>query len=293
MQVYSRIDNPLEFCQMMAKPLEVLCGAPPTSGPAIAMLMLSEGLNAIEVKRRYHFIGGQPSMRADAMLAEFRMNHGGDYEIVSNTPELAEIKFIDAKGRDYTCSFSLQELNESRWPWKDWKNHEAGYKDNYGTPTDRKAMLFNRLVSDSLRRICPELVAGVYTPEEVVDMGPAVKPEEKRPAPSVNDLLQQSQAANPVDDGDAIDASFVVVDEATDDQPVDPSSPGTVTNSQHDRIVELFDRLQLSQDKRHEVLAKRQASVVRNLSRDDAAGLVDRLAALAQEKGVEAAPAGE
>ena len=298
MAVYDRIQDPIAFAKEIATSMELLCGAPSGAGMAIGMMMLSENLNFAEVGRRYHFIGGRPSMRADAMLAEFRMNFGGDYEIIENSPTRAAIKFTDSKGREYEREFTLEQLNNSRWPWKNWKAEVPEYKDNYGTEEDRQSMLFNRLVSRELRRICPELVAGVYTPEELEDL-PATEKAEKPARKTVAERLagQEEPSArqrrpDTVVIDDAIDAEFTAA--APVDTPADPAAAGSIINRHTVRIAELFDLLRLTEAQRTQILARRNASVIRNLSDNQAVEILDRLEAMAKEKGVlQDTPAGE
>lgn len=172
--VYQKVDNPIAFATDMAKTFAAMTGVPLEQGAAVALTCLCEGLTPVDYRRRYHTIDGKPTMRADAMLAEFRLNHGGDYEIVSRTADLAAINLIDRKNRSYPFSFSWEECLQSRWPWKSGKgpgdNPVNDIKTNYSTPIDRRNMLWARLVSDSIRAVCPELSAGVYTPEEAEDM---------------------------------------------------------------------------------------------------------------------------
>lgn len=172
--VYDTIADKLEFCKEMAQSFTDLTGCTVGQGRAVALVCLCEGLTPLDFRKRYHMIEGKPTMRADAMLAEFRMNFGGQYRIVSRTADLAAIE-LTLNGQTSEFSFSWEECLQSRWPWK--KGVKPGsqptadnLKDNYSTPTDRKAMMWARLVSDSLRAMCPELVAGVYTPEEVQDV---------------------------------------------------------------------------------------------------------------------------
>jgi hypothetical protein len=289
---YDRVTDPIAFSEHLSKSLELLCGAPVGSGTAIGMLMLCEGLTVMEVAQRYHFIQGRPSKRSDAMLAEFRMNWGGDYEVVERSPNRAAIKFTDSRGRVYEREFTLAQLNESRWPWKDWQNHEKGYKDNYGTPKDRETMMFARLVSDSLRFICPELVAGVYTPEEMEDLAPAAAVTAIKATPTIDERIAAAKAA-PVEDV-IVDASFTV---ATDPAPAaaehDPAAPGSIHGRQAERVDQLFTILGMTPEQRESALAKRKASVVRNLSANDAQELIDRLEAKARELNLVGAPAGE
>lgn len=172
--VYQKVDNPIAFATDMAKTFAAMTGVPLEQGSAVALTCLCEGLTPVDYRRRYHTIDGKPTMRADAMLAEFRLNHGGDYEIVSRTADLAAINLIDKKNRSYPFSFSWEECLQSRWPWKSGKgpgdDPVKDIKTNYSTPIDRRNMLWARLVSDSIRAVCPELSAGVYTPEEAEDM---------------------------------------------------------------------------------------------------------------------------
>lgn len=279
---YDKVGDPLAYSEKMGSALESLCGAPVGQGVAIAMTALCEGLTPMQLQRRYHFIAGKPSMRADAMLAEFRMNHGGEYEVIERTPERAAIKFTDRLGNVHECELTLEQLHDSRWPWKKWNvpPEQREYKDNYGTPLDRRNMLWARCVSDSMRFICPEMVAGVYTPEEVGDFGSGDQVVEQPPRPTVDQLLANS-AAN---DGDVVDASFTVVpDEVAEQPPIDQSSPGSILERQEQRINELFDLLSVSPENRQAALAKRNAQVVKNLSAEDAQGLIDRMEAKAKE----------
>lgn len=287
--VYDRIADPIEASNQLAKAAASMLGAPPEQGPAIALHALCEGLTLVEMRRRYHWISGAPSKRADAMLAEFRMNHGGKYEIHARTPELAHATFTAADGSKYEAQLSIEDLNASRFPWKDWKDHAKGYKDNYATPLDRKAMLWARMVSDALRVVCPELVAGVYTPEELRDTVDA-PPRAEATGPTIDEMMRQAQAADVVDAEeavvDAVDAEFIAEPAAAPvAEPEDPSAPGTVSQRQADRIDALFTELGIPHEKQVEALAKRQASVVRNLSSDDAQGLIDRLEAIKVERG--------
>lgn len=169
--VYSRVDNPIAFAKEMAKTFAAMTGVPLEQGEAVALTCLCEGLTPVDYRRRYHTIDGKPSMRADAMLAEFRLNHGGRHKIVERTAERAALVLIDRDGNEAPCEFTWEEAQQSRWPWKDWKEapEKRRLKDNWATPTDRKALLWARCVSDGLRAVCPELVAGVYTPEEMQD----------------------------------------------------------------------------------------------------------------------------
>lgn len=221
MAIYGKIENPLDFCREFATACASLVSCTEEQGKAIAMTCLCENLTPVEFQRKYHVIQGKPAMKYDAMLAEFRMNHGGDYEMLQRTPEIAEIKLIDAKKREYTFKYTVDDAKASRWPWKDFRAPEKGFKDNWATATDMRNMLWARLVSDSLRVVCPELVAGVYTEEELVDAieGEIIEPPRKTAAQILAEKSSQAQeppvAAEPekADEADAIEAEFFAANE--------------------------------------------------------------------------------
>jgi len=78
-ELYDRIADPLEAIDRMGEYLAKsgMFGCEKVEqGKVIAMACLSEKKNPMDIARTYHIIDGRLSMRADAMLAEFR-NRGG------------------------------------------------------------------------------------------------------------------------------------------------------------------------------------------------------------------------
>ena len=286
---YSKIADPLAFARELGPAASSIMGAPLDQGPAIALTALCEGYTLVEMRRRYHWIGGRPVMQAAAMLAEFRMNYGGDYEVTKRDAESCEIVFSDAAGRKYETKLTWQECEASRWPWVNWKDHSRGLKDNWATPLDRKTMMFARLVSDSLKFICPELAAGVYTPEEMLDVDDARQPT--APSKKASDVLaEQAARASVVADADGddeiIDAPFEVVAEAdagaaessdSRDFVDDPDEPGSIRKHQVDLVQSLFGELGMDADQQVKVLVKRGCQVIHNLSANQATELIDRM----------------
>jgi hypothetical protein len=300
-RVYDRVGDPIEFAKAMAKGASLMLGAPPDQGPAIAMAAFCEGLTIVEMARRYHWIQGRPSMRADAMLAEFRLNHGGKYIIKERTPDAISIQFIDKDGNDYVAATTWEEMQQSRWPWRDWKKpaEERELKDAWATPMDRRAMMFARTVSDALRAICPELTAGVYTPEEMADVTPVA--QEAIVAPTVEQIVdkakQQSQKSEVVATteittaevaADPGPASSAIENARKADEPqneLSHDSPGSINDRTRESIASLFESLGITAEKQEEILAKRNASVLHNLSQDQGKEILDRLQALKAQAG--------
>jgi len=275
MSVYQKVQDPIAFSISQAKAIASLMGCNEAQGQAVALTCLCENLTPIDFVRRYHLIQGKPTMRADAALAEFRMNFGGEYEIVERSPERAAIKLTRGTA-DFLAEYTWAEAQQSRWPWVDWKDHSKGLKDNWGTPTDQRNMLWVRLVSDSLRAFCPELMAGVYTPEEMHDVieGELVS-SHSTPVSASGFVQEVAEASPPVAveaEGEAIDASFTVVDEVTS-EPEDSHLAATVRSL----FIEAFG--DKSQEAMDATLQKREAKCLRNLSDDALAELRDKLTA--------------
>ena len=126
-------------------------------GQVLALTCLAENKTPLEVMRTFHIIstksGTNLGMRADAMLARFR-ELGGKCQWLETTDKVARARFI-YDGNDVERQYTIEQVrtmektgqeNYKRWP---------------------AAMLRARLVSETMRMIAPEIVAGVYTPEEL------------------------------------------------------------------------------------------------------------------------------
>lgn len=305
--IYEKVENPIAFCESMAETCAAITGVSPAQGKGVALTCLCEGITPHEYARTYHNIQGKSSMRADAMLAMFRTKHGGKHRIVERSPNRAAIVLTNAEGDDYEASFSWEDAQDSRWPWKDPDKRDKGLKDNWSTSTDKKNMLWARLVSDSIRAFCPEVVAGIYTPEEIADLDvvdtnittAAAKPvrsaAEAMAMASGNGngsgqaAITSSATEEPpfeVAKGDAEDAEFV---------PTSPGKPpveeGFATTSQVERLSQLREELSPPQNVWDEALKKRGASTVHGLTQANAQDLIDKL--VAQKSRRKAEPAGK
>lgn len=217
-----------------------IMGCPLEQGPAVLLHAMALNMSVVDLSRNYHWIEGRPSMRADAMLANFRMNFGGQYVVKERSFDAAEIEFTDARGNLYPCRLTWQELLQSPYPWVKDKGPgdepiAKNLKKNYSTQIGRRSMMFNRLVSDSLRFICPELVSGVYTPEEMQDVS-----DDRQAAPTVFDsepaksALEVAQAAaaagmapdpvsvGPFKEEQVVEAEYTVKDAGSEAEPTVP-----------------------------------------------------------------------
>lgn len=157
----------------------------PGAGLVIAATCHGQGISLLEFARTYHIIDGKPSMRADAMLAEFR-KRGGKMRITENSLERAAAEF-EFEGNLFCGSFSM---DDARRTGDCFKGDGKTLKHNWAARPDD--MLWARMISRSVRRLCPEIVAGTYTPEEMEDMRPTVAVEPR--ALTVEDVRVRTQA---------------------------------------------------------------------------------------------------
>lgn len=134
----------------------------PGAGFVVAATCHQQGITLMEFQRSYHIIEGKPAMRADAMLAALRQR-GGTYKIIENSVNRAAIE-IEFEKQKHTFAFSMEDAKRTgdcfKADGKTLKNTWEKRKDD---------MLWARCVSRAVRRICPEIVSGLYTPEEVSD----------------------------------------------------------------------------------------------------------------------------
>lgn len=131
-----------------------------TKEQAVALMLLAqaEGIHPMRAIQEYHIIQGRPAMRADAMLARF-LAAGGKVVWHELSDEAAEATFKHPAG------------GEVRIRWDMERAKKAGLLDKQGSNWQRypRAMLRARVISEGIRTVYPNVIVGVYTPEEVQD----------------------------------------------------------------------------------------------------------------------------
>ena len=141
----------------------------PAEGFIIVSTCLQEGMSFLKFNEIYNVIAGRITMRAEAMAAKL-LELGGEYEVLSHTPEEASLK-LKYKTATYTSTLTWAEAQTERYTkQKDGKT----LKENWSTPRRRSQMLWARAVSDGVRVVCPLATQGTYTPEEVMDFDDAI-----------------------------------------------------------------------------------------------------------------------
>ena len=136
----------------------------PEAALALILLCQAEGLHPGAALRRYHIIEGRPSMRADAMQAEFQAR-GGMIRWIERTNQRCVADFShpvhcpdpERITADFTELDAAGVTRTSSGIKKNWRQYP-------------RQMLYARCISEGVRLVLPGVVAGIYTPEEVSDL---------------------------------------------------------------------------------------------------------------------------
>lgn len=269
-----------------------MCGARDVvEGKAIALVCLQENMTFLDYQRTYHTIAGKPTMRADAMLAMFRRDYGGEYAIVECSKDRAAIELWDKDGNHTEWEFTREQALNSRWPWRDQEKPktEDNLKDNWSTDEDFENQLWSRLISKSLRRVQPELVAGCYTPEEIRDVvdGEVISNATENPM-TVDEFKDQLKKKREIESkdpvcGDVIDADFTVEDDGVPETapPVDETfanKESRCTQAQRDKITSLRSEFSGMTDSQWaNVLSQYKVNAINSLTFDQAKEIIHRM----------------
>jgi hypothetical protein len=175
--IYNKITDPIQAIEKMGEMIfasGMFGCVKPEQGMVLAMQCLAEGKAPLELAKTYHIIEGKLTMRADAMLGRF-LTTGGKVKWLVRSNE--EVKAIWSKdGNDVEISSSLEEFKANGIAM----SGKGGLKDNWRKFP--KQMLTARNVSEAVRLLAPQIISGIYTPEEVSDFSSHDKP---LPAPKV------------------------------------------------------------------------------------------------------------
>jgi hypothetical protein len=206
LDLYTRINDPIagitQIGEMFASSGMFGCTRK-EQGQILALACMSEGKSPFDIKRTYHLMNGELSMRADAMLAHFRQKAGGKHKVIARDETKASVE-LTLEGKSQTFTFSWADAEKE--PFVLDKNGKV--KKNYATPRARMQMLWARVISDGVHTMAPEIVSGVYTPEEIDEMQSAsavtekqVFSAEKKPAVQATATISEQPskpAENPV-----------------------------------------------------------------------------------------------
>jgi len=155
-------------------------------GLVLAMTCVMERITPLQFMNTYHIIGGRPTMKADAMLAQFH-KLGGQSAINVRTPAEASVS-LEFQGVSHGFKFTFEEALKEKFPYK---KDGITLKDNWATPRMRMQMLWARVVSDGIRAICPQVNYGRYTPEEIQDI------QKEKAVPVKSEVVVETKVVEP------------------------------------------------------------------------------------------------
>ena len=176
--IYNKINDPIEAIKVMGSMIAEsgMFGCQKhEQGMVLAMQCLAEGKAPLELAKTYHIVEGKLSMRADAMLGRF-LTTGGKVKWLERTNEKVSANFSHGDNENILIEATFEDMKKSgvamdksgKYVKANWQRHP-------------RQMLTARVISEGVRLLAPQLIAGVYTPEEVQDFSNDSRPS----APSV------------------------------------------------------------------------------------------------------------
>jgi hypothetical protein len=177
--IYNKISDPIHAIQVMG---EMIAGSgmfgcsKVEQGMVLAMTCLAEGKAPLELAKTYHIIEGKLTMRADAMLGRF-LTSGGKVKWLTRNDKEVKARWMH-DGNEIEIGVTVDEMVKNGVAC----GKTGGLKDNWRKFP--RQMLTARCVSEAVRLLAPQIVSGIYTPEEVQDFGSAspATPSYRQPA---------------------------------------------------------------------------------------------------------------
>jgi hypothetical protein len=169
--IYNKITDPIQAIEKMGEMIwasGMFGCVKPEQGMVLAMQCLAEGKAPLELAKTYHIIEGKLTMRADAMLGRYLTTGGKVKWLVRSDVEVRAIWSKD--GNDVEIASTLEEFKNNGIAL----SAKGGLKDNWRKFP--KQMLTARNVSEAVRLLAPQIISGIYTPEEVSDFSSQDKP---------------------------------------------------------------------------------------------------------------------
>ncbi|MCK9326572.1 MAG: hypothetical protein M0P69_13860 [Bacteroidales bacterium] len=133
------------------------------AGAIAAATCFQQNITLLDFARTYHIIEGRPTMKADAMAAEFR-KRGGKYKVIERSVSLAKAEF-EFEGQCCNFEFSIKQAQDAGFCYS---GDKKTLRQNWRSFPEN--MLWARMMSNAVRVLAPEICAGLYTPEEVMDI---------------------------------------------------------------------------------------------------------------------------
>jgi hypothetical protein len=273
--MYDKISDPMAAISQMGEWISKsgLFGCEKVEqGMVLAMASYSERRPITDICRRFHIVKGKLAMKAEAMLAEFNQR-GGKHVWVKSDDKVATLRLSYDQFKDFEVSFTIKDAERAGL----CGTEGAMNKGQNGPGSWQKmpdAMLRARVTSKAIRMVCPEIVAGVYTPEEVNDEirptahvetrsllssapapttpAPAIEAEVVPPAKTLHEELKDLLAEIGKDSVEWLIAKkWIREDQPTDELPVEKVKELLARKSQFKQAVKTFAELRDKKEKKN------------------------------------------
>jgi hypothetical protein len=129
-----------------------------TPAAALAVILTGQelGIPPMQALRSIYVVKGKPTLSAQ-LIGALILSRGHSYKINTSTAAECQITFTRAGGGTYTHAFTMADATTAGLAVSDtWKKYT-------------KAMLFSRCMSAGARAFLPDVIAGMYTSEELAD----------------------------------------------------------------------------------------------------------------------------
>lgn len=247
----------------------------------LALACVVSGRDPLSLPMEYHLMKGKLTLKAEAMLGRL-VRDGGQYQVIEHSPNAAEIT-IESRGRKFHERFTWEEAQQEPFVYtgksdvimkalREGKHDTLSISFNYSTPRKRMQMLWSRVVSDGVRVVAPH-VLGAYTPEEVSDYSGFALTENSKSV-EVDSVVHESTIEPTEKNTDSASSSDDVVDAV-----VEKPTVKKITAEQAKQIEQYFALLGTSQAAIDASLAKRDATLMADLTFEAAADLLAGLRA--------------
>ena len=220
-EIYAKIENPMTAITDLGKLFhqsQIMGVSTPGDGAVLALTCMCEGITPLEFAKTYHIIKGRPSMKADAMSARFRQS-GGKVRWINLGDDGKEAKAeFSYDGQTLEIAYTIEDAKKVMG--KDDKGKDRIDQPDSNWSKDRGAMLRARLITKAIRIIAPELIAGVYTPDELEDSGAVSTPAPAKDRAARKKELEE-QAATTITVVEDAKTTNAVVQTVTDEPIID------------------------------------------------------------------------
>lgn len=179
LSLYTKIKDPIQAMEVMGN---MIAGSgmfgctKAEQGMVLAMQCLAEGVPPLELAKTYHIIEGKLSMRADAMLGRY-LSKGGKVKWTERSDKRVAGTWI-WDGSEVEIAATIDDMVKNGVAVK---SDGKTLKDNWRRFP--RQMLTARVISEGVRLLMPQIVSGIYTPEEVQDFTSKEAPTPVRAAP--------------------------------------------------------------------------------------------------------------